>query len=302
MNVKSAFLWGTTFFTAGLLLKKWLTQKEPIPLVGKVVIITGSSSGIGRVAAHHFAQAGSHVVLVARREKNLREVQQELAKYPVETLVIPTDVSQDEDLINLVQKVMERFGRIDVLVNNAGLEHVDHIELLNPKRLRLMIEVNMYGPIRLTQLVVPIMRQQQYGHIVNVSSMSGEVPSPGMVSYAATRAGITNFTRGLRRELDGTGIEVTAVLPGWTHTEMTKSTNEALMRESGGLLPFEHFVDAAVPAQAILDSVRYQKPIMYLGGLQMRSANIYERITPTIIDLWMRHFMSVPKWIEAVSA
>lgn len=301
-NIKTVFLAGATFLTAGLLLEKYLKQKNQISLAGKVVIITGSSSGIGRVAAHHFAEAGSHVVLVARREENLLQVQQELTQYPVETLVVPTDVSQDAALHNLVEKVMAHFGRIDVLVNNAGLEHVDHIESLNPKRLRLMIEVNMYGPIRLTQLVVPIMRQQRSGHIVNVSSISGEVPSPGMIAYAATRSGITIFSRGLRRELDGTGISVTAVLPGWTRTEMTESTNEALMRESGGLLPFEHFVDAAVPAKAILDGVRYQKPIIYLGGLQLRTATVYERISPTIIDLWVRHFMSIPKWIKAVSA
>ncbi len=296
---RSVFI--TTILYLGNLLQRSWRRRHPRSLQGKVVIITGASAGIGWAAARLFAAEGSRVVLVARREKVLVEVQQELSTYPADILTIAADVSQDTEMDTLVKKVQNTFGRVDILVNNAGLAYSGFLQDMNPERLRHMVDVNLYGPIRLTQLILPTLLRQGSGHIINVSSMAGQMAAPGMAAYAATRRGLSTFSDALRRELAGTGVRVSLVLPGWTRTEMTRAVNEPAMRASRGMLHFEKFAEPGKPAMAILNAALYNQPLKAMGGLQLRIAYLIDKVAPWFLDVWMRHVMSVPQWVESLS-
>ncbi len=276
------------------------SRPQPLSLWGKVVVVTGASSGIGRAAARLFAAEGARVVLVARRADALAKTQYDLAQFGAPSLVVSADVTQDADLQRIVAETLHAFGRIDVLVNNAGLSYGGALHTINPQRIRDLIAVNLIGPIRLTQAVLPAMLAQGSGHIVNVSSMAGQVAAPGMAAYAATRRGLVAFGDALRRELAETGIGVSSVLPSFTRTAMTADVSEVGLRTSGGLLPLEQFDVPEVPARAIVDAVRFRRRDVVMGGPQIRCGYVWERIAPQLVDVWWRLFVDVPAWIEAV--
>jgi short-subunit dehydrogenase len=152
----------------------------------------------------------------------------------------------------------------------------------------------------LTQAILPVMLRQGAGHIVNVSSMAGGIAPPGMAAYAATRHGLIVFSDALRRELDGTGIYVSTVLPTWTRTPMIRDVAERAMRRSGAMRYGEIFDEAEVPAAAIVDAVRTRRREIQLGGRQMRGGYIGERLAGPLIDLYIRTMVDVPGFIEAV--
>jgi short-subunit dehydrogenase len=153
-----------------------------------------------------------------------------------------------------------------------------------------IINVNIYGPIRLTQLVLPVMLKQQRGHIVNVSSMMGLLEPPGAAIYTATRAAVRGFSRSLRREVDGTGIRVSTVFPGWTRTAMTDKLDRAKLRAARMLGPFITVDDPAIPAQAIVDAVRFQRNEVLMGGLQMIVGGRLVGLSTRLTDLYYRWF------------
>ena len=265
-------------------------RPQPVSLVGCVVIITGASSGIGRATAHAFAQAGATVVLVARRIEALAEAETELACYGVATLAIPMDVTQNEALEQVVETTLQTFGRIDVLVNNAGISRGGAFVDLEPADLRQLALLNVYGPLRLSQLVLPVMQRQGRGHIVNVSSMAGLLTAPGLAAYNATRSAIIAFSDSLRREVEGTGIYVSTILPGWTKTAMTARLDEAEMRATGLITPLVNFDPPDIPAQAIVEAVRYRRPQLTMGGLEIQAVAWQNRHSPRLMDLLYRWY------------
>ena len=145
-------------------------------LNGKVVIVTGASSGIGRAAAHAFAAQGAQVVLVARRANVLAKVKEELAQYGQPVLIVPTDVVQEEALQNLCRTVIQTYGQIDVLVNNAGISMGGVFQEHDPATMRKMVEINVYAPMRLTQLVLPLMLERKTGAYCECGQCSGLSP------------------------------------------------------------------------------------------------------------------------------
>lgn len=262
-------------------------------LRNKVVIITGASAGIGRSAAHLFAESGSHVILVARRMEALNRLREELAVFSNQTsLAVPADVAKDQDIQQLYETVMVHYGRIDVLVNNAGVALGGALVDYEPERIRQVLAVNLYGPIRLTQLVLPAMLKQRSGHIVNVSSPAGVLALPGETVYNASRSGLTTFTESLRRELAGKGVEVSCVLPGWTRTEMIEQMDEQRLRSAGLLMPLMTIDEPRVPAQAILDCVLYKRRRVLLGGPAFHLVDFLGRIMPRGLDWYLRSFMN----------
>src|SRR3972149_3566251 len=150
-------------------------------LAGRVAIVTGASSGIGRATALALAREGVPVALAARREDRLRELAAEIEAAGGEALVVPTDVSRRTDVERLVQAALERFGRLDIMVNNAGYGHYAAVEEVDEAEARRLFDVNFFGTLSGIQAALPVMRRQGSGHVINVASVVGRraVPFPG---------------------------------------------------------------------------------------------------------------------------
>jgi len=183
-----------------------------------VVIVTGASSGIGLETALAFAREGARVVLAARNETKLQEVVNAHPEWRDRFLVVPTDVTKDEDVQRLVATTVAKFGRVDILVNNAGVGMRATFADTPLDDVRSLMDVNLYGPIRCIQAVLPQMRQQRAGQIVNVGSVLSMVVAARNSAYCASKFALLALTDTLRIELHGTGIEVISVLPAYTDT------------------------------------------------------------------------------------
>jgi len=186
-----------------------------------VTIITGASSGIGAATARRLAQEGMCLTLVARRESRLRNLADEVERLGGEALVVPTDVTQRADIHRVVQDTLARWGRVDVLLNNAGVSYDGAFMDFESGRLRAEVQINLVGVIECTQVVLPVMLRQKSGHIINVASIEGLIATPGSSVYCATKFGVVGFSDALRRELRGTGVHVSAFCPGYTPSELT---------------------------------------------------------------------------------
>jgi short-subunit dehydrogenase len=190
-----------------------------VRLEGATVIVTGASAGIGRETALAFARAGSNVVLAARRQDRLEALALQIERIGVQALVVPADVGRSEDVERMVRRAIERFGRIDVLVNNAGFGFSGTIEETTEADMRELLDVNYMGAFNAIRAVLPHMRRQGSGHIVNVASVVGKLAFPFHGAYSASKFAIVALTESLRGELDGSGVTATVVLPGSTRTE-----------------------------------------------------------------------------------
>ena len=180
---------------------------------GKVVIVTGASSGIGELTAREFARAGAITVLAARRVKRLRQLEDEIEEMGGQALAVPTDLTDLDQIKNLVKTTLSKFGRIDVLANIAGWGLYDWFEELSPDELRRSYEVNVIGLAELTRQVIPTMKAQRSGFILNMSSYVSRISVPPLTVYASTKYAIEGLTDGLRRELLPWGITVIRVHP-----------------------------------------------------------------------------------------
>ncbi|MEW6271890.1 MAG: SDR family NAD(P)-dependent oxidoreductase [Thermodesulfobacteriota bacterium] len=181
---------------------------------GKVVVVTGASSGIGSAAARQFAAEGASVALVARGAQTLEWVAGEIRGTGGVARAYPADVRDRTACESLLRSVAEAFGGIDVLVNNAGANHRGPLESQRPEDLAQIIEVNLIAPIVLTRLALPYLHRRERAAIVNVASIAGQIPVAHEATYSASKSGLRAFTFALREELEGSGITVSAVSPG----------------------------------------------------------------------------------------
>ena len=184
----------------------------------KTAIVTGASSGIGEATARRLARDGMHVALAARRQDELERVAREIEAGGGQALVVPTDVRDRTAIHRMVQATLDAWGRVDVLVNNAGLGHSARVVALDPDQLREQVNVNLVAVIECAQVVLPAMMQRKSGHIINVASIAGLVGLPGSSVYSATKSAVISFSDALRREVRTSGIEVTALCPGFVAT------------------------------------------------------------------------------------
>jgi uncharacterized protein len=197
-------------------------------LKDKVVFITGASSGFGADAARLFAKAGCIVVLAARRVERLNALAEEICLAGGQAFAIPLDISAPPQVEQAVQNVVEKFGRIDILLNNAGFGHLDWLENLEPvSDIEAQVAVNLTGLIQITRLVLPGMLKRRSGTILNMSSIAGWIAPPLYSIYAATKFGVRGFTDALRRELAPFGIKVCGIYPGGANTEFGQHTGSA---------------------------------------------------------------------------
>jgi NADP-dependent 3-hydroxy acid dehydrogenase YdfG len=191
-----------------------------VSLKNKIVLITGASSGFGKDAAHLFAAEGAKVILVARRIDRLQMLANEIHKVGGEAIAVPADVTLREEIDLMVETVLELYGRIDILFNNAGFGGLDWLESLDPERdIETQVQVNLTGMILVTRAVLPYMLRRQSGHIINMSSIAGWLAAPSYTVYAATKYGVRGFTTALRREVAPFGIQVSGIYPGPSRTE-----------------------------------------------------------------------------------
>jgi len=231
-----------------------------------VVIVTGASSGIGRATALRLGRAGMTVVLAARRADLLDEVAAEIGT----AVVVPTDVRDPAAIEALVARAREVSGRIDGLVNNAGIGGKASV-LADDKTVTEVIDVNLVAPIRLMRAVVPIMREQGSGSIVNIGSVAGEIGLAG--TYSASKFALRGMTDSVRRELAGTGIGVTLIEPGFINTGLNSRTN----------LPGPEIVAAAVeralrrPRRRIVVPWKYRAAMVAANALPSLTDHLYAK-------------------------
>ncbi len=215
---------------------------------GKVAIITGASSGIGEATARKLAAEGFKLVLGARREHRLKAIAGELGDA---VIFRGTDVTKKEDLEALAALALDKFGRIDVLVNNAGVMPVSFIASDKVDEWETMIDVNIKGVLYGIRAVLQPMLAQGTGHILAVSSIAGFEVLPGGSVYASTKFAVRAICSGLRQEVAGK-IKVTAIYPGATDTELTHTISVPEIREAA-----KHFMQGAMSADAIADAIFY---------------------------------------------
>lgn len=183
-----------------------------------VAIVTGASSGIGEAAARCLARAGFRVVVAARRAELLEQLAKEIEEAGGTALPVAVDLGEEADTSLLIARTLEAYGRIDVLLNNAGFSPAAALEQIPRSELRRTYEVNLFSGLQLAAEVVPIMREQGGGRILNVGSLAGYVAAPLAIPYAGTKAAIDASTRGLRLEVAPFGIHVSLIIPGFVDT------------------------------------------------------------------------------------
>src|SRR3990170_4638593 len=260
-------------------------RRPPLELKGSTVIVTGASSGIGRAAAAPVAPAGSNVVLASRNSEALEALAQELGGLPGRRLVVPTDVSDRDAVLAMVERTMEEFGSIEVLVNNAGLGLNATVTEGSLENIRRVFEVNFFGAVNCIQAAVPHMKQRRRGAIAIVSSVVGRLAPPYSGAYSATKGALNALTDSLRLELGPYGIAVTAVYPGYTITRF----GENLLRELEIARPSRlvRGVSAEAVARTIVRAVREGRREAYVTRGDA-AAVIIKNLSPRLVDWGMR--------------
>lgn len=200
-------------------------------LAGKVAIVTGASSGIGEATALALADAGATVAIAARRSDRLEALAKRILDQGGEVLSITADVSDEAQVKAMVQKTHAEYGRVDILVNNAGVMLLGMIDGANTEDWRRMININVLGLMYATHAVLPIMKAQGVGHIVNISSVAGRFANAGTGVYNATKWAVGAFSESLRKEVYQNNIRVTIIEPGLVATELPQHITDPAAKE-----------------------------------------------------------------------
>ena len=253
-------------------------------LKGLVVLLTGGSRGIGPIIAEALVKRGANIALAARSRSGLENVATGLGG--AKTLIIPVDLRESSQREELVSTVLKKFGTIDVLVNNAGLETEGAYAELPWQAIRETIEVNLIAPMALTRLVLPEMLKKKAGHIVNIASIAGKSGGPYAATYSGTKAGLAEWTRALRLELAGTGVRFSTIFPGY-------------VREVGMFAKFgiksPWIVGSCAPSQvakAVVHAIEKGRLETIINSRPLRYAFVLNELSPTIGD-WLMRFSGV---------
>lgn len=268
----------------------------------KVVIVTGASSGIGEATARQFGRAGAKVVLAARRVDKLQTVAQEIEALGTgaQVFVVAADLSKLEDIQALVAQTLEKFGRIDVLVNNAGFGRLDWLENLDPvKDIAAQIDVNLMGVIQTTRQVLPVMIKQRGGAIINMCSMAGLVGTPTYTIYAASKHGVHGFSEALRREVKPWGINVSMVYPGGVVTEF--ASHAGIKRKTKATTPKSMLLTADQVGSAVVALVRRPRA-MWIIPWAWTVGVWLNRFANWLVDYTNIRFFTIPEREDELKA
>jgi NADP-dependent 3-hydroxy acid dehydrogenase YdfG len=220
---------------------------------GKIVVITGASSGLGEAAARHLSALAAIVVLGARRVDRIDAVAKELNGQGRKALALATDVTRRDDVQQLVDTAVKTYGRVDVIINNAGLMPHSPLERLKVDDWDRMIDVNIKGVLYGIAAVLPHMIRQKSGHIINVSSVAGHKVGPGGAVYSATKTAVRVISEGLRQEVKPYDIRTTVISPGAVATELPASATEPDVADN--LQKF--YAEYAIPAESFARAVAF---------------------------------------------
>ncbi|MBW6473275.1 MAG: SDR family NAD(P)-dependent oxidoreductase [Anaerolineaceae bacterium] len=253
---------------------------------GKYILLTGGSRGIGPVIAEALAARGAHLALAARSEEGLLATANQLSKFGTKTMIVAVDLSQASEQMELVETVMNNFGRIDILINNAGLETEGAYLDLSWEAIQKTVEVNLLAPMRLTHLVLPTMIAQKSGHIVNIASVAAKIGAPYAATYCATKAGLAEWTRALRLELEGNGIHFSTILPGYIN-EVGMFAKFQIQSPSliGSTNPDE-------VARAVVKAIEKDKLELFVNSSPARMLSVACEISPALGD-WLKKILGV---------
>jgi NADP-dependent 3-hydroxy acid dehydrogenase YdfG len=220
---------------------------------GKVVVITGASSGLGEATARLLSAEGASVALGARRVDRLRALAKELIGKGGQALTVATDVTDCDAVKTLVDTAVQTFGRIDVMINNAGLMPQALLERLKIDEWNRMIDVNLKGVLYGIAAALPHMKQQKSGHFINVSSVAGHRVGPGFAVYAATKHAVRALSEGLRQEVKPYNIRTTVISPGAVATELPNSVTDP----DAGARIRKFYAEVAIPADSFARAVGF---------------------------------------------
>ncbi len=219
---------------------------------GRCVVITGATRGIGRACALAFAKEGAGLVLTyASSEKAAEEVKEECEKTGAETVFVKADVSKEEDVAKVFETAIEKFGRVDVLVNNAGITKDNILLRMKTEEFDDVIDTNLKGSFLCMRAASKIMLKKRYGRIVNLSSVVGVRGNAGQLNYSASKAGVIGMTKSLAKELAAKNITVNAVAPGMIETDMTAAMPEGAREEMKKMIPAKRIGKSEDVARAI---------------------------------------------------
>ena len=259
-------------------------------LQGKVVLITGASSGFGEDAARLFAKEGCKVVLAARRLERLQTLAEDIQNQGGEALAIPVDVNEPAEIELMVQTVLDLYGTIDILFNNAGFGGVNWFEKFQPSRdIETLIRVNLIGTMLVTRAVLPHMLKRRAGHIINMISVAGLIAAPTITTYSASKYGARAFTDGLRREVSPFGIKVSGIYPGPATTEFGSKLERTRSRETIKKIRYPHLTSEYV-AGRVVDLARRPRRSLVIPWW-FRLITTFDTLFPVIVD-WILYWFS----------
>ena len=218
----------------------------------KIALVTGGTRGIGKKVAEKFAKEGYNLVLnYVSDNTDINSVIDSFKEYKNEVILVKADVSKFNECENLVKEAIEKFGKIDVLVNNAGITKDGLIAMMKEDAFDTVIDVNLKGTFNMTRNVVPYMMKKRCGNIVNISSVVGVAGNAGQSNYAASKAGIIGFTKSLAKELAPRNIRVNAVAPGFIDTDMTSVLTDKVKDNIYSQIPLKRMGEAEEVANVV---------------------------------------------------
>ena len=269
-------------------------------LKGKVVLVTGASSGIGEATARAFGVEGCRVVLAARRLERLQAVAADLEAMGGEALAVAADLSRLDDIRSLTAQSLERFGRIDILFNNAGVGRIDWLENLDPEKdIAAQFAVNVLGVIQTTRQILPVMIRQTSGHIINMASIAGLVAAPTYTVYAASKFAVRGFSEALRREVSPWGIRVSVIYPGGVATEF--GAHAGIKRRTMVTTPKWLVLQAEDVARAVVGLARRPRANL-VHPWPFAIGALANQLFPWLVDASTVRGFTIPERIEELKA
>ena len=236
-------------------------RRIQVDLAGQMALVTGTSRGIGKAIALRLAAAGAMVACVARSADKLKETADAIAAAGGAAEVHPCDVTDSAAVSKLVESLHEKWGRLDIVVNNAGITKDTLIPRMSDEDWDTVIATNLRSVFLFTRAASLVMMRQRSGRIINISSVSGLMGNPGQANYSASKAGIIGLTRTVARELAGRKVTVNAICPGFISTEMTDALGSAILEEVKKRVPAKRLGEADEVADAVVylasDSAAY---------------------------------------------